>query len=173
MNIIGWFILIMIGVYDARQHRIPNNLLILLFASAVFNLNSESSIISVSEHGLSMILMFSAAFLCYWKGWMAPGDVKLLAVVGFIAGTEYLSLTLMCIGISAVVIGLMYGFVNYLQLYGRQLNFRELIGWFICLLPIFSSQSISSPTSKVRDAQLVMPFAPVIVIGMALSQYLS
>lgn len=171
MSLIVWTMLFVVGVYDARQHRIPNYLLALLMlaGSIQIALGSESHSLFVSHVG-AMVLVFVLALLCNLAGWMAPGDVKLLAVVGFLTGFGHLADTFLFIGLSAVFIGVMYGVLNYSLQYKSALSAGDILSkvyLFGMLHPKLSRKSLKRSDGK----QLVMPLAPVIVVGVALAQY--
>ncbi|WP_275723773.1 prepilin peptidase [Vibrio furnissii] len=166
MNICIWGLLITVGVYDARQHRIPNVLLGLLMLAGVIQtlLLDQTFDLFVGQIG-AMLMVFVLALMCHMAGWMAPGDVKLLAVIGFLTGFGHLTDTFFYIGVSAIFIGVMYGMLNYLLLFKESVS---VVGVRVYLMgPIHSRLRRESS----RKPELVMPFAPVVVVGVALSQY--
>lgn len=166
MNICIWGLLITVGVYDARQHRIPNVLLGLLMLAGVIQtlLLDQTFDLFVGQIG-AMLMVFVLALMCHIAGWMAPGDVKLLAVIGFLTGFGHLADTFFYIGVSAIFIGVMYGMLNYLLLFKESVS---VVGVRVYLMqPIHSRLRRESS----RKPELVMPFAPVVVVGVALAQY--
>ncbi|MCG6267690.1 prepilin peptidase [Vibrio furnissii] len=166
MNICIWGLLITVGVYDARQHRIPNVLLGLLMLAGVIQtlLLDQTFDLFVGQIG-AMLMVFVLALMCHMAGWMAPGDVKLLAVIGFLTGFGHLADTFFYIGVSAIFIGVMYGMLNYLLLFKESVS---VVGVRVYLMgPIHSRLRRESS----RKPELVMPFAPVVVVGVALAQY--
>lgn len=150
-----------VGVYDARQHRIPNFLLGLLMLAGVIQtlVLDQTFDLFVGQIG-AMLMVFLLALVCHMAGWMAPGDVKLLAVIGFLTGFGHLADTFFYIGVSAIFIGVMYGMLNYLLLFKESVS---VVGVRVYLIGLRRENS--------RKPELVMPFAPVVVVGVALAQY--
>lgn len=171
MSLIVWTMLFVVGVYDARQHRIPNYLLALLILAGSIQtvLVNESYGLFAGQVG-AMVMVFFLALLCNLAGWMAPGDVKLLAVVGFLTGFGHLADTFLYIGLSAVFIGVMYGILNYLLQYKSALSAGDIVSKVHLSGPLHAKLSRKS-LKRPKGNDLVMPLAPVIVVGVALAQY--
>lgn len=171
MNSFLWLVFFIIGVCDARQHRIPNYLvcMVFIFTSAEL-LIIQHSLSNFSSSILASVLVFVIALLCHLSGWMAPGDVKLLSAVGFCIGFNNLLESFFWIGISTVFIGVMYWMVNYLLVYRKILSLRLVID-FITALINFRYSTRNQSDLNLHQYELVMPFAPVVIIGLALSNY--
>lgn len=169
MNVFLWFFLFLIGVYDAREHRIPNILLVTIFLSEIFSIFLLDEFLDeeLFYRLLIMLVVFISSLSCYLMGWMAPGDVKLISVVGFVVGADYLVDTIFWIGFFSVFIGLMYWAFNQLesnkQPFSINLFFNNL-----CQLKLRSRSNRLSDVCCLA----VMPFAPVVVCGVALAQYM-
>lgn len=165
MNIYLWALLFLIGVYDAREHRIPNVLLCLMLFLGTFDYFLMTDSFSIFFQQLIMMAIIFILSLCFYVvGGMAPGDVKLLAVTGFVLNSDHVISIFFWIGVAAVVIGLMYRSLNKLRL---ERDSR--------VLKISKIESIKNypnlRTSCIAESALVMPFAPVVVCGVALAQY--
>ncbi|MGI2882004.1 prepilin peptidase [Vibrio furnissii] len=171
MSLIIWTMLFVIGVYDARQHRIPNYLLALLMLAGAIQtvLIDQAFGLFVGQIG-AMLMVFVLALLCHMAGWMAPGDVKLLAVVGFLTGFVHLADTFFYIGISAIFIGVMYGVLNYLLIHKEVVSIGGIWSQVHLSGPLRTKLNRES-LKRPKGSDLVMPLAPVIVVGVALAQY--
>jgi prepilin peptidase CpaA len=110
----------------------------------------------------AVFFLFSLVF--YFIKILAPGDVKLLGVVGYWLGWGHFGDVLFWISFSTVVVGCLYLIIycskQDIPLKSLVLNYSSLFS-----LGKANSSSISIGTD------LVMPFAPVVVIGLALNSY--
>ncbi|MDW6002357.1 A24 family peptidase [Vibrio mangrovi] len=165
MSFIIWLILFVIAVCDAKEHRIPNKLVVLLVLSGALYQWSFSS--GWADWGLDLCagaLLFSIGLGFYFLRFMSPGDVKLLAGVGVYLGWGNLLHGVFWIGVSSVLIGLMY----------------------LALPPssvTWHSEQHHHASSVMGDGVFVhryglhthgksfMPFAPVVVVGLALHHH--
>ena len=109
-NLSIWSILLMIGIKDAEKNRIPNKLLFILIFLIVIEwvVITPSSIVVLQEKALGFVVMFAIGLLLFFLKAMAPGDVKLLAVVGFLIGLPQLQSVGYWIIISSGIVGVFY-----------------------------------------------------------------
>ncbi|MEZ9897692.1 prepilin peptidase [Vibrio breoganii] len=170
MSLIPWFVLIVIAVYDLSENRIPNIFLFLLLSFRII----EITVLDVSlllNALLSLVLYFFIGLVLFSLRAMSPGDVKLLGVVGAYVGwsntAQFLYYILMASGVVA--------FLFLLDGHSRGKPSRLLTS-FANVKPfaLTDSRSFSqgggSFHSRYSD-KLVMPFAPSVVIGLALFYY--
>jgi len=105
MNLLIWTVLFAVAVSDAKEHRIPNTLLlavvVLVFINIVFLIQDFSLLFWSFITGITC---FICALLLYFLKVMAPGDVKLLGVVGFWLGSEHITQAIFWIAVSSVVV---------------------------------------------------------------------
>jgi prepilin peptidase CpaA len=151
----------LVAVYDLKENRIPNYCLLLLIV--LYVLEAFAFPLPLSEVGMNIlaaIAMFSASMLLFFLRAMAPGDVKLLGVLGYWIGWGNLLSTSFYILLSAGVIGLL--FILY-DLASPTSKYRNLI----LLLDKENRERY------VREDNLRMPFAPAVLLGLALHQYYS
>ncbi|MGY3570635.1 prepilin peptidase [Vibrio paucivorans] len=170
MEYIVWLGIIIIAVSDARENRIPNAaLLFVLIASLIDKSISAQPLTLIGWSTVALVVMFFSAFILYLLGVMAPGDVKLMGVVGFIVGWGSLLQTTFWIAIASVVVGSLFA---AMRLADEPSSGRALLTKYTM---IFSYGSLAgksfSPTVNNKNSKLRMPFAPVVVIGLAMQQY--
>ena len=84
LAILGW-----IALTDARTHRIPNRILLILVIASVVTLDFEDYSVRNHVH-ISMVVIFIAIFLFYFCG-LGMGDVKLLAVLSYFVLPPYIA----------------------------------------------------------------------------------
>ncbi|WP_157935201.1 A24 family peptidase [Vibrio sp. 10N.286.49.B3] len=168
MNITIWALLVVIAVYDAREHRIPNVYLMLLLVlhSIVIITNSTALWHSFSGALLGGVVLFSGALLLYLLKAMAPGDVKFLGVIGFLVGWGNLLAVSYWILLAAGVVALF----DYILL--KRPNANLLRGFSSVRDSTLSTQIFISERGFVRRENCQkMPFAPSAVLGLALFYY--
>ncbi|MDR9827450.1 A24 family peptidase [Vibrio sp. FNV 38] len=160
-----WGLLFVIGFYDAKENRIPNwSVLALAIIGLIYNAlltgGWESSLIAL----LCGVVTFCLALVFFFLKVMAPGDVKLMGAVGCFVGWSGLGGSIMWIAISSVLVGTFY------------FCYFHSIDTFKAGGPTLSASSLSnSPTvsKTLSNDRLSMPFAPIVVIGLALGSYFS
>ncbi|WP_417212516.1 prepilin peptidase [Acinetobacter venetianus] len=155
-----WGLLFIIGVFDAREHRIPNKLiLILLFFLSISSLyNGDFNLFnnSLTDSLIAFSLFLFGGLILYFFNFMAAGDVKLLGCIGFLLGTGSLLNFTFWLGSVTVVVGTAYLLLN-----------KQLIA-------NISITSMSSESGeRVFKNVSHMPFAPILVISLAMSTYCS
>ena len=171
MQLLVWFILLVIGVFDAREYRIPNSLVLFLIG-----LSFVANFIAPSENQqgwLWQIAGFTFAFLIglffYVLKIMAAGDVKLLGVVGLMLGLNQLPLFAQYMAVSCVFIGGMYWLLNRLQMSGQQTRVNSSKGTIAQTISIQAYQL--KDDFKTRRNLAYMPFAPVLIVALAMYHY--
>ncbi len=114
---------------------------------------------------LGFAIMFVGGLLCYAPSrLMAAGDVKLLAVMGFIVGASHVSAFVACIAGAVVFVGALYWLHNRsARTFRRAGDFRK--GDIVHTLTI---KGVESNVAHVTP----MPLAPVMIIGLAMYDYL-
>ncbi|SEG24500.1 prepilin peptidase [Vibrio hangzhouensis] len=90
MSVAIWTLLIILAVYDLRENRIPNNILVLLLLVVFLNLVTvNGGITSIPlSHVWGLLTGFSIGFILYLIGAMSAGDVKLIAVLSFLVAVD-------------------------------------------------------------------------------------
>ncbi len=110
---------------------------------------------------------------------VAPGDVKLIAVLGFYLGTAGLVSYLYHVCLITTFVGPMYWLLNRLNLAKyTEINVdTEEQDRHISLAGIVVNMQLSQQALKKKiktgNALTYMPFAPILVMGLALHQYYS
>ncbi len=163
----NWLVLFCIAITDAREQRIPNKLLVLLFLIIVAEIFSNGEIFhSVLQSFLGGAVYFSVCLMLFILRAMAPGDVKLMGVVGFWVGYGQALNAAYWIALSAVVVGCFYALLKLAESRERQSLYSN-----IYLLTSPKTRFYSGGSDLAFQSKLRMPFAPIVVIGLALHQY--
>ncbi|TKF20596.1 prepilin peptidase [Vibrio genomosp. F6] len=168
MNLAIWGCLITIAVYDARDNRIPNKLLLfILFLFVIENILAGTPLTTLSKAFISGSLFFSIGLVFYFLKAMAPGDVKLLGVVGVIMDWGSLFTVSYWILLSGALIGCFY----YLEMASvNPIRFKLWADkWLVYFL--YGVKRDTYQQTVRQSEKLRMPFAPVVVIGLALHSY--
>lgn len=154
MNIFLWLIVIIIGVFDARECRIPNYLLVILLIFTVIFLIldafNENNYVNLVKHIYGFLACFAVGLIFYSLKIVAAGDVKLVAIVGFILGHIAILYWVKYLFLSTFLVGLMYWSLNRLH---------------------SSSLGIINRQVKENRNTVYMPFAPVMIIALAMYEY--
>lgn len=171
-----WGLLVMIGVFDARDHRIPNYLVIAVFSIAILELlvNYHPLIffIIIRDCFSSMMIFFAISFFIYCCRGMAAGDVKLISVIGFIIGQGSLIDYLQYTSWACVLIGSMYWMLNNLRRSDSSESKLKRPSSLNYLAPKVVLEHHSPRTINLYSviSTTHMPFAPILVIGLAMYQ---
>lgn len=169
-----WFFLIAIAVADVKEHRIPNKLLIITtFVILVIALMFYSSPMSYAYTLAGGIALFSVGFVLFLIKAMSPGDVKLLFVVGAFVGWGDLTEACLYITLAGSLVGLFY------LLYNTSLNNEGLFtlsksyifNRFLWMQGIKPKVEAVGVCHSRYSSKLTMPFAPSVVIGLAMFSY--
>ncbi|MEX3073897.1 prepilin peptidase [Vibrio alginolyticus] len=174
-----WVILITIGVSDAKAHRIPNKLLMLLlgiFLLGMFMRMPQEALWPVLlDKSAAFGIAFVFALVLHLARVMAPGDVKLIAVLGFYLGTDELVHYLYYVCLITAFVGAMYWLLNRLYVeqqseINEQASAISFTGIAVNLQ--LSKEALKTKVTTGKDLTY-MPFAPILVMGLALHQYYS
>lgn len=170
-----WSILFLIGVSDAREHRIPNIMVLALFGVSVFQCltlaSTDAQSLSLVNHAFGFILTLIAGLLLYILRVVAAGDVKLMVVLGLLAGANGLIDYIYFVGISVVVIGPMYWLLNRLQQHTLILKSDHRATVFSASIALYDYGQRLRHSVMLNQNLTYMPFAPILVIAFAMHQY--
>ncbi|WP_375752961.1 prepilin peptidase [Vibrio sp. HN007] len=159
MSLITWSILFLIALYDLKENRIPNYCLLILVV--LYVVDGFVNPIPLNETGMNIVAsfaMFGSCLILFFLGVMAPGDVKLMGVLGYWIGWGNLLDVSFYILIASGVLGLLFilgDVVNPASKYRNLLLFLDKEG----RKEFFSKDNLR------------MPFAPSVFLGIALHQY--
>jgi prepilin peptidase CpaA len=178
MSLVYWLPLLCIAVSDLKYHKIPNSLLLLILSVRVVELIAMQPSLGTLRHSAGLfLLMFGFGLVCYFLRAMAPGDVKLLAVIGFILGGE----TFTELGFWLLIgSGLTAGFYLALKLASqpparaKSSQLKPSLAVYILRWQqwsLFDHLKKQPLSSLGTDQTVVMPMAPALVIGLALYHY--
>ncbi len=162
-----WILFSVLAVSDARENKIPNIILCFLFGFTLLEVLLLSN--SPNDLALSFVgagIFFGVGILLYCFGCMAAGDAKLLAVVGFIMGWGNLVAITIAISCASVVVGSFYCF-QYLA-YKPTLLEQTITRYKLVL---YGGLLSSKPSGGKSEDKIRMPFAPIVVIGLAWHHY--
>nr|WP_217909303.1 prepilin peptidase [Vibrio vulnificus] len=164
-----WFCLLVVAVYDARDNRIPNAWLLPLTLLACLHWVAKGDFSQLFLAIGAGVIYFSSGLVLFFLRAMSPGDVKLLGVVGVVIGWDAMGTVAYWITLSAGLVALFFMMLHYAQypdslqkLVGRY-SFQAMSGQ-VPLLSVY-------PSEVVVQGKLTMPFAPAVVIGLALFHY--
>ncbi|EGR0080863.1 prepilin peptidase [Vibrio vulnificus] len=169
INSLIWFCLLVVAVYDARDNRIPNAWLLPLTLLACLHWVAKGDFSQLFLAIGAGVIYFSSGLVLFFLRAMSPGDVKLLGVVGVVIGWDAMGAVAYWITLSAGLVALFFMMLHYAQypdslqkLVGRY-SFQAMSGQ-VPLLSVY-------PSEVVVQGKLTMPFAPAVVIGLALFHY--
>ena len=178
MTLFIWLTLVVIGVSDAKAHRIPNKLLLLLLVllcvCVFLSAPQVTWWLAFGDKSAAFGLAFVFGLAMYLLKVMAPGDVKLIAVLGFFLGTGELVNYLFYVCLSTAFVGPMYWLMNRLQLAlnsghsGGNISQLSLTGMVVSMQ--LGKQELKKKITTGKDLTYI-PFAPILIIGLALQQY--
>ncbi|CAK4066644.1 A24 family peptidase [Vibrio sp. 16] len=167
MEYVIWFILFIVAVSDAKEHRIPNALLLLTLIACVARMIVEPDLTpSWSAAATGFAVMFAGSLMLHLLRVMAPGDVKLLAVIGFWLGWGQLFDATLWIAATSIMVGLTYALV---RVAGKEHKMREQLSRYKLLFAY--GRAGTKALEENSTEKLRMPFAPIVVIGVALHHY--
>ncbi|HFQ5374095.1 TPA: prepilin peptidase [Vibrio vulnificus] len=169
INSLIWFCLLVVAVYDARDNRIPNAWLLPLTLLACLHWVAKGDFSQLFLAIGAGVIYFSSGVVLFFLRAMSPGDVKLLGVVGVVIGWDAMGTVAYWVTLSAGLVALFFMMLHYAQypdslqkLVGRY-SFQAMSGQ-VPLLSVY-------PSEVVVQGKLTMPFAPAVVIGLALFHY--
>ncbi len=156
---ITWPVLFVIGVFDAREQRIPNFWVLILAVMAV--LASVFTPTAISDRLIGFSVFFILMLLLYVVGGVAAGDVKLGAVLGYMMGWGELGSYSWAFAFNCFFIGLMYQML-------KRTTSNQYLGYKSMMVSItFRSMA------PMQQNSTYMPLAPVMIISLAMSSYFS
>ncbi len=180
MHVSVWVVLIIIGVFDAREYRIPNIFVLFLLLLCVYfsvvnsiNLNDFSSL---EQGALGFVCALATTLPMHLIKVMAAGDVKLVAVLGFAVGYGNLSSFFEFTVYSSLFIGVMYLLLNNVENFRLDTvsekegvkSIRTPFGFYYGLLERL--YFIKHNFAHKKNISY-MPFAPILVVGLAMYEY--
>ncbi|MEZ8377238.1 prepilin peptidase [Vibrio splendidus] len=170
-SLLFWALLIIVSVYDVEKHRIPNKILILfLFLYFLSVLNSGFSLDALVASLIGAVVLFCSGLILYFLRAMSAGDVKFLGVIGLYVGWGNLLDTSYYILIAAGIIATFY--LLYNRANSESLTVRSYFEEKLMLVSGVSTNTRNSPKAHSRYSNKVtMPFAPSVVIGLAMYSY--
>jgi prepilin peptidase CpaA len=145
----------LISFHDLSENKIPNNLLIIL---AIVGVPFGFFDVGVKEQLFGFVLYFSGGLFLYYIRVMSAGDVKLLGVIGLIFGAS----SILDVG---YYILMSCGFVGTMYLFLYKVNSLQFQGCSLSLNPI------NNQIHARYKEKITMPFAPSVVIGLAMYSY--
>jgi len=160
-NLIIWLLLLIIGIFDSRECKIPNFLILILLIVSIFASTSY-----VGGDGLllsrfaAFTVMFLSTLILYLLKGIAAGDVKLAAVIGYILGWNSLNEYCWFFAFCCLFIGVMFRQLKKIKTFDHQ---------YIA----FYSTQVVNPTVISRNDTTHMPLAPVMIIALAMTNYFS
>ncbi|MEZ8124800.1 prepilin peptidase [Vibrio splendidus] len=170
-SLLFWALLIIVSVYDVEKHRIPNKILILfLFLYFLSVLNSGFSLDALVSSLIGAVVLFCSGLILYFLRAMSAGDVKLLGVIGLYIGWGSLLDVSYYILIAAGIIGTLY--LLYNRANNSEITVRRYFEEKLMLVSGISPDIKGEPVVHSRYSNKVtMPFAPSVVIGLAMYSY--
>ncbi|MBY7844412.1 prepilin peptidase [Vibrio fluvialis] len=184
ISIAVWVLLLLIGVFDAREFRIPNYLLMLLmvFVISELYLSSDSQWdAALAKQSGGLLVMLIVGILLYLLKVVAAGDSKLMAVIGFLLGFENLTLYAICTCFVCCVVGACFWSLDVLASGAKDStckplkesrvidsDMNSLKRYYNFETPFYRLSS----TLASKKQLTYMPFGPSLIIGFAMTQYL-
>ncbi len=173
--ILIWLILVVIGVSDAREYRIPNYLILTaLGMTSVFLVLEQFNgygYRNITTHLYGFLITFVVGLVFYLLKFMAAGDVKLAAVIGFILGHGAILIWAKYFAFTCFFIGSMYWMLNRLQMQTMSINTSKPAKGFNLINYLWIEGGQIKSDFKQRRNLTYMPFAPVLIISLAMQQY--
>ncbi|MDN2667560.1 prepilin peptidase [Vibrio splendidus] len=166
-----WGLVFLIAVYDVEKHRIPNKILILfLFLYLLSMLNDNFTLSALVSSLTGSAVFFSAGLFLYFLRAMSAGDVKLLGVIGLYIGWGSLLDVSYYILVASGMIGSLY--LLYNRVNNSEMTVRRYYEEKLMLVNGISPDIKGKPVVHSRYSNKVtMPFAPSVVIGLAMYSY--
>ncbi|MDH5924898.1 prepilin peptidase [Vibrio lentus] len=170
-SLVFWALLIIVSVYDVEKHRIPNKILFLfLFLYFLSVLNSGFYLDALVSSLIGAVVLFCSGLILYFLKAMSAGDVKLLGVIGLYIGWGSLLDVSYYILIAAGIIGTLY--LLYNRANNSEMTVRRYFEEKLMLVSGISPDIKGKPVVHSRYSNKVtMPFAPSVVIGLAMYSY--
>ncbi|PMO62740.1 hypothetical protein BCT06_01320 [Vibrio breoganii] len=165
MNVIMWVIFCIIAVRDLREHRIPNKLLLTaLIIKSVFFILADVNLDVLLDSIYSAVILFCLGLFFFFLRAMSPGDVKLLGTIGYITGITQFGSLLFYLTMGGGLVAIFCLFDAISQGY-RPKSLKQKTN------ELALSRELGKIPHSRYEQKLVMPFAPSVVIGLALFYY--
>ncbi|PMO51302.1 hypothetical protein BCT07_06320 [Vibrio breoganii] len=163
MPILFWIILCIISIYDLKENRIPNKLLVIaiLLKSVVL---ATSSSLNYIDSILSGLVLFTLGFIFFILRAMSPGDVKLLGTIGYLTGITQFGSLLFYLTMAGGLVAVFCLFDAISQGY-KPKSLKQKAD------ELALTKELGKIPHSRYEQKLVMPFAPSVVIGLALFYY--
>jgi prepilin peptidase CpaA len=170
-SLVFWMLLIVVSVFDVKENRIPNKVLILfILLFFILSISSGSTWDSLAISLVGSAVFFVSGLFLYFLRAMSAGDVKFLGVIGLYVGWGNLLDTSYYILIAAGIIATFY--LLYNRANNESLTVRSYFEEKLMLVSGVSTNTRNSPNAHSRYSNKVtMPFAPSVVIGLAMYSY--
>ncbi|OED71276.1 hypothetical protein A143_05675 [Vibrio splendidus ZS-139] len=170
-SLVFWVLLVVVSVFDIKENRIPNKVLILfILLYFILSINSGFTwgLLAISLAG--SVAFFVSGLVLYFLRAMSAGDVKFLGVIGLYIGWGNLLDISYYIIIAAGIIAAFY--LLYNRANSESLTVRSYFEEKLMLVSGVSTNTRNSSTAHSRYSNKVtMPFAPSVVIGLAMYSY--
>jgi prepilin peptidase CpaA len=156
-----WSVLFAIVVFDAKECRIPNKLVVLLLAVVFGDLYIiHDGLLNIpSQYWLGGVVAFLVCFALYLGRLMGAGDVKLIGALGFWVGLE----SLLPFASAIILMGAVQSIFYLAQkLAISQLHIKQHVNQYL------AHNIYGRLTRAPIDAiEMRIPFAPAIVVALA------
>lgn len=167
MAVLLWSVLICLVVYDLRENRIPNKVLLILILIELFILTSKyGGILEIPlQNYLGFLVCLSIGLVLYATRVLAAGDVKLMSILCFLVGLEQIG------GFFAAIVfsGFVLSIFSLLSTVSRsEKNFQELLNIYV----VHNIHGRLHKSGAISPIVFKMPFAPAIVSGFLLTPYI-
>lgn len=148
-------ILIIIGVIDWQQRRIPNNLVLLLFVAGCVELFLAAGTINIASLTLNILIAMLLTIPAYFKGIVGGGDVKLMLALT-LSWPPLVFLIIYAVGVATTVVAL--------ELEKRLTS--------QCELPTISGESMAN-NGEAKSAKCGLPLGSAMAFGAIIYTILS
>lgn len=170
-SLVFWALLIVVSVFDIKENRIPNKVLILfILLYFILSINSGITWDSLAISLTGAVAFFASGLVLYFLRAMSAGDVKFLGVIGLYVGWGNLLNTSYYILIAAGIIAVFY--LLYNRANSESLTVKSYFEEKLMLVSGMSTSTSNMAAAHSRYSNKVtMPFAPSVVIGLAMYGY--
>ncbi|MFA0080964.1 prepilin peptidase [Vibrio breoganii] len=174
MSLFCWATFFYIALSDLEQHRIPNRALVivLLMQTASYFIHFDD-MSWVLPSLLSGTLLFFIGLIFFFLKAMSPGDVKLLFVIGYVVGGADILELLFWLSMGGGCVAILF-FLDDMSRYRPEqdpLNLIKSTFYRIVTRKIYKNEDKKAVGHQRYGDKLVMPFAPSLVIGLAMFYY--
>ncbi|MEZ9418826.1 prepilin peptidase [Vibrio breoganii] len=174
MNIFCWCVFFYIALSDLKKHRIPNKALIIILIMqtvSCFFVYNNISWLGPSLSTATVLFLFGLFF--FFLQAMSPGDVKLLFVIGYVTGGVDILELVYWLTIGSGCVAILF-FLEEMSRSSTKLGTLESIKniyYRVMTRKIYRKDDEKIVGHQRYGHKLVMPFAPSLVIGLAMFYY--